>query len=73
MEVLTTEPGLQFYTANHLDGITGKGGWVYQKRNAFCMEPGHFPDSPNHPTFPSSVLKRGQEFKSTILYRFSVR
>ena len=73
MEVLTTEPGLQFYTANHLDGITGKGGWVYQKRHAFCMEPGHFPDSPNHPTFPSSVLKRGQEFKSTIIYRFSVR
>ena len=73
MEVLTTEPGMQFYTANHLDGITGKGGWVYQKRHAFCMEPGHFPDSPNHPSFPSSVLKRGQEFKSTIIYRFSVR
>ena len=73
MEVLTTEPGLQFYTANHLDGITGKGGWVYQKRNAFCMEPGHFPDSPNHPSFPSTVLRPGQEYKNTIIYRFSVK
>ena len=73
MEVLTTEPGLQFYTANHLGGITGKGGWAYQSRNAFCMEPGHFPDSPNHPTFPSVVLKPGQTYRNTIIYRFAVR
>jgi aldose 1-epimerase len=73
MEVLTTEPGMQFYTANHLGGITGKGGWAYEKRHAFCMEPGHFPDSPNKPGFPSTVLKPGQTYKNTIIYRFSVR
>lgn len=74
LEVLSSEPGLQFYTANHLNGrITGKGGWVYQARNAFCMEPEHFPDSPNHPDFPSVVLKPGQEYHNTIIYRFSVK
>lgn len=61
LEVISTEPGLQFYTGNFLDGtITGKGGWVYQQRNAFCMEPGHFPDSPNQKNFPSAVLRPGQ-------------
>jgi aldose 1-epimerase len=73
MEVLTTEPGIQFYTANHLGGITGKGGWAYQSRNAFCMEPQHFPDSPNQPKFPSCVLKPGETYKNTIIYKFSVR
>src|SRR5262245_7720676 len=74
LEVLTTEPGMQFYTANHLGGtIKGKGGWVYKARNAFCMEPQHFPDSPNHPDFPSVVLKPGQEYHNTIIYRFSVK
>jgi aldose 1-epimerase len=74
LEVLTTDPGLQFYTGNFLDGtITGKGGWVYQFRNAFCMEPQHFPDSPNHPEFPSVVLRPGAVYKNTIIYRFSVR
>ena len=74
MEVLTTEPGVQFYTANGLDGsITGKGGWVYQARNGFCFEPEHFPDSPNQPTFPSCVLRPGQTYKNTIIYKFSVR
>ena len=74
MEVWTTEPGMQFYTGNFLDGtITGKGDWTYQRRNGFCMEPQHFPDSPNQPNFPSCVLKPGQTFKSTIAYRFSVR
>jgi aldose 1-epimerase len=73
LEVLTTEPGLQFYTGNFLDGkITGKGGWIYQARNAFCMEPQHFPDSPNHPEFPSVVLKPGETYKNTIIYRLSV-
>jgi aldose 1-epimerase len=74
LEVLSTEPGLQFYTGNFLDGkLTGKGGWVYQFRNAFVMEPQHYPDSPNHPNFPSVVLKPGQVYQNTIIYRFSVQ
>ncbi|MCX8035805.1 MAG: galactose mutarotase [Candidatus Sumerlaeia bacterium] len=73
LEVLSTEPGLQFYTGNFLDGtITGKGGWVYKHRSAFCMEPQHFPDSPNKPNFPSVVLKPGETYRNTIIYRFSV-
>jgi len=72
LEVLTTEPAMQFYTANHLKDITGKGGWRYQPRDAFCMEPQHFPDSPNHPNFPSTVLKPGEVYRNTIIYRFSV-
>jgi aldose 1-epimerase len=73
LEVLSSEPGLQFYTGNFLDGtIKGKGGWVYQFRDAFCMEPQHFPDSPNHPDFPSVVLKPGAVYHNTIIYRFSV-
>jgi aldose 1-epimerase len=71
MEVFTTEPGMQFYTGNFLDGsITGKGGRVYQKRHGLCLETQHFPDSPNKPKFPSTVLKRGQKFSSTTVYRF---
>ena len=74
LEVISTEPGMQFYTGNFLDGtITGKGGWTYQKRNAFCMEPGHYPDSPNQKNFPSTVLRPGQSYQSTIIYRLSVR
>jgi aldose 1-epimerase len=73
LEVYTTEPGLQFYTGNFLDGtIKGKGGKVYQYRGAFCMEPQHFPDSPNHPNFPSVELKPGETYRSTIIFRFSV-
>jgi aldose 1-epimerase len=74
LEVLSSEPGLQFYTGNFLDGtLKGKHGWVYQFRDAFCMEPQHFPDSPNHPEFPSVVLKPGAVYHNTIIYRFSVR
>jgi aldose 1-epimerase len=74
MEVWSTEPGVQFYTGNFLDGsITGKGGWVYQKRNGFCFEPQHYPDSPNHPQFPSAELKPGQIYQNTIIYKFSVQ
>jgi aldose 1-epimerase len=74
LEVLSTEPGLQFYTGNFLDGkLKGKGGWVYQKRNAFCMEPQHYPDSPNQPNFPSVVLKPGQVYKNIIIFKLSVR
>ena len=73
LEVLTTAPGLQFYTGNFLDGtLKGKGGIVYQKRNGFCMEAQHFPDSPNHPSFPSVVLKPGETYHNTIIYRFSL-
>lgn len=74
LEVLSTEPGLQFYCGNFLDGtLKGKGGWVYQHRNGFCMEPQHYPDSPNQPNFPSVVLKPGQTYKNTIIYKFSVQ
>ncbi len=74
LEVSSTEPGLQFYTGNFLDGtLTGKGGTVYNFRNAFCMEPQHYPDSPNQPNFPSVVLKPGQVYKNTIIYRFSIK
>ncbi len=74
LEVLSTEPGLQFYSGNFLDGtITGKGGWVYQLRHGFCLEPQHYPDSPNQPNFPSVVLKPGETYRNTIIYRFSVK
>jgi aldose 1-epimerase len=72
VEVLTSEPGLQFYTSNFLDGtIHGKGGKVYGKHAAICMETQHFPDSPNKPSFPSSELKPGQTYHTTTIYRFS--
>ncbi len=74
MEVSTTEPGLQFYTGNFLDGtIKGKGGKAYQHRGAFCMETQHYPDSPNKPSFPSTELKPGQTYHTTTVYRFSAR
>lgn len=74
LEILTTEPGVQFYTGNHLDGsITGKGGWTYLPRHGFCLEAQHYPDSPNKPSFPSVVLKPGQVFRSTIICRFSTK
>ncbi len=74
MEVLTTEPGLQFYSGNFLDGHhVGKGGKVYGHRSGFCLEAQHFPDSPNKPQFPSVVLRPGQTYRQTTIYRFSVR
>lgn len=73
LEVLSSEPGLQFYTGNFLDGkLKGKGGWAYTRRCAFCMEPQHYPDSPNQPNFPPVVLKPDQIYKNTIIFRFSV-
>lgn len=73
LEVLTTEPGIQLYSGNFLDGtIKGKNGIVYQKRHAFCLETQHYPDSPNKPDFPSTVLIPGEEYKSTTIYKFSV-
>ncbi|MEP7247167.1 MAG: galactose-1-epimerase, partial [Gammaproteobacteria bacterium] len=73
LEVRTTEPGVQFYSANHLDGFTGKAGHVYNKRNAFCLETEHFPDSPNQPSFPTTTLRPGQEYHSRTVYAFSVK
>ena len=74
LEVWSTEPGLQFYSGNFLDGtIKGKGGWVYQFRNAFAMEPQHYPDSPNHDNFPSVVLHPGDTYHNTIIYKFSAK
>jgi aldose 1-epimerase len=73
-EIWSTEPGLQFYSGNFLDGtIIGKGGQTYPHRGAFAMEPQHFPDSPNHPSFPSTVLHPGQTYRHTIVYRFSTQ
>lgn len=73
LEVLSDEPGLQFYAGNFLDGsLTGKEGKVYQRRYAFCMEPQHYPDSPNKPNFPSVELKPGQTYHNIIEYKFSV-
>ena len=71
MEVLTTQPGLQFYTGNFLDGTLKGQGRVYTRRSAFCMETQHFPDSPNKPSFPSTVLKPGSRYQNTTVYRFS--
>jgi aldose 1-epimerase len=74
MEVLSDEPCIQFYAGNFLDGtIVGKGGVVYQKRTGFCLEPQHAPDSPNKPNWPSVVLKPGQTFQNTIIYKFSAK
>jgi len=71
MEVWTTEPGLQFYTGNFLDGtITGKDGKVYDKHYGFCLETQHFPDSPNKPGFPSTILEPGEKYTHTTIYRF---
>lgn len=77
MEVFSTEPGLVFFGGNNLAGVTprevGKGGHLYQRRSGLCLEPGHFPDSPNHANFPSTVLRPGEWFTGTIVYRFGVK
>ena len=73
MEVWTTEPALQFYSGNFLDGTgTGKGGRPYQHRTAFCLETQHFPDSPNHKNFPSTVLRLGEKYRQHTIYKFTV-
>ena len=73
LEVLSDQPGVQFYSGNFLDGtIIGKGGKAYPHRGAFCLEPQHFPDSPNRPEFPSVVLRPGETYRHTIIYRFGV-
>ncbi len=74
MEVLTTEPGLQFYSGNFLDGTNiGKNGMPYQHRYGFCLETQHFPDSPNKPNFPSTILEPGQMYRTVTVYRFSLK
>jgi aldose 1-epimerase len=71
LEVWTTEPAVQFYTANFLDGtVHGKGGIAYGRRTAFCLETQHFPDSPNKPSFPSTLLSPGQRYHTITIYRF---
>ena len=72
MEVWTTEPGIQFYSGNFLDGSNvGKGRKSYKHRYGFCLETQHFPDSPNQSRFPSTILTPGTEYRSTTIYRFS--
>lgn len=74
LEVTTTEPGVQFYSGNFLDGtIAGKGGARYGRRAGFCLETQHYPDSPNHSNFPSTVLRPGQEYRSTTVFKFGVQ
>jgi aldose 1-epimerase len=73
LEVDTTEPGVQFYTGNFLDGTPGKHGHSYKSRDAFCLETQHYPDSPNKPNFPSTILRPGKTYHSTTVWRFSTR
>jgi len=73
LEVESTEPGVQFYSGNFLDGtLKGKGGCIYGKRSGFCLETQHYPDSPNQPLFPSTTLAAGKEYTTMTIYRFSV-
>jgi aldose 1-epimerase len=73
LEVDTTEPGVQLYTGNHLSGVHGRHGHVYNARDAFCLETQHYPDSPNKPNFPSAILGPGQTYHSTTVWKFSTR
>jgi aldose 1-epimerase len=74
LTLYTTEPGIQFYSGNFLDGtLTGRGGQAYQKHAGLCLEPQHFPDSPNHPAFPNTTLNPGETYRQTSIYKFSVR
>lgn len=74
MEVITDQPGIQFYSGNFLNGtMIGHGGKAYQYRSGLCLETGHYPDSPNHPDFPSTVLNPGETFHSETIYRFSTK
>ncbi len=74
LEVITDQPGIQFYCGNFLNGrLTGHGGKTYNYRSGLCLETQHYPDSPNHPEFPSTVINPGETFTSRTVYRFSVR
>ena len=72
MEVLTTEPGIQFYSGNFFDGsVKGKGGVALEQYAGLCLETQHFPDAPNHPNFPTTVLRAGEQYQQTTIYRFT--
>lgn len=73
MEVLTNQPGMQFYTGNFLEDTLGKNNTIYNNRSAFCLETQHFPDSPNQPNFPSTILKPNEEYSYSCIYKFSVK
>jgi aldose 1-epimerase len=73
MRVLTTQPGVQLYTANGLKDLPGRGGLRYGPHAGLCLETQHFPDSPNHPEFPSTVLRPGEIFRSLTIHEFSAR
>jgi aldose 1-epimerase len=72
LEIATTEPGVQFYSGNHLSGEAGKGGHAYPRRSGFCLETQHYPDSPNHAHFPSAVLRPGATYRSKTVFTFGV-
>jgi aldose 1-epimerase len=72
LQCWTTEPCVQFFTAQNLTGIVGKGGTAYAPYHAFCLETQHFPDSPNHPDFPNTILHPGQVYRQITEFRFSV-
>ena len=72
MKIETTEPAVQFYSGNFLDGTTGVGDYKYEKHSAFCLETQHYPDSPNQPKFPSTILKPGETYRHTTIHTFSV-
>ncbi len=73
LEVFTTQPGIQFYTGNFLNGLKGRTGKIYEKHAALCLETQHFPDSPNQPSFPNTILKPGETFNQETVYKFSVK
>jgi aldose 1-epimerase len=73
LRVLTTEPGVQLYSGNFLNGATGKDGTTYPRRSGFCLEAQHYPDSPNQPAFPTTILRPGKRFSQTTIYQFSAR
>jgi aldose 1-epimerase len=74
MDVRTTEPGIQFYSGNFLDGsVKSRTGVPYTLHTAFCLETQHFPDSPNHANFPSTILEPGKTYRSTTIYAFSAK
>jgi aldose 1-epimerase len=74
LEVFTTQPGIQFYSGNFLDGsLNGKYGIKYVKHAGLCLETQHFPDSPNQPSFPNTILKPGETYNHTTSYKFSVK
>ena len=74
MEVRTTEPAIQFYAGNFLDGtLTGKGGVSYERRTGFCLETQHYPDAPNQDAFPSTILRPGETYSSRTVYAFSTQ